>query len=178
MPNDSSQTLLKTVFSQKTAITTTTEDKRRTPTKFIPIRVTNRSMIRDDYREGSSQQMTENTNGVPTNRIHTATAEETLIIGDSILNPISARGMTAEVQKHSKSGAKVQDIIDDITLYIIKSFSSVNTRETITSLSQILHPLLAPSLKTIRKAVIKPNRIRRAGIKSNRLADTMSLVEV
>ena len=63
---DSSQTLLKTVFSQNTATTTTTEDKRRTPTKRIPVRVTNRPMIRDENREGRSQQMTENTSGVPT----------------------------------------------------------------------------------------------------------------
>ena len=46
---DSSQTLLKTVFSQNTA--TTTEDKRRKPTKRIPVRITNRPMIRDESRE-------------------------------------------------------------------------------------------------------------------------------
>ena len=33
--------------------------------------------------------------------------------------------MVAWVQKRSKSGAKVRDIIEDITLYNIKSFSSV-----------------------------------------------------
>ena len=66
---DSSQTLLKTVFSQNTATTTTTEDKRRTPTKRIPVRVTNRPMIRDESRGGRSQQMTENISGVPTNRM-------------------------------------------------------------------------------------------------------------
>ena len=48
-----------------------------------------------------------------------------MILGDSILNPINPRGMIAGVQKHSKSGAKVRDIIEDITLYNIKSFSSV-----------------------------------------------------
>ena len=69
---DSSQTLLKTIFFQSTATRTTTEDKRRTPTKRIPIRVTNRPMIRDESREGCSQQMTKNTGGVPTNRIHTS----------------------------------------------------------------------------------------------------------
>ena len=60
---DSSQTVLKTVLSQNTATTITTEDKRRTTTKRIPVRVTNRPMIRDESREENSQ-MPENTGGV------------------------------------------------------------------------------------------------------------------
>ena len=82
---DSSQTLVKTVFSQNPTTTTTIENKRRSPTKRIPVRVTNRPMIRDESWEGPSQQMTENTSGVPTNRIHTTSAKKPLIIGDSIL---------------------------------------------------------------------------------------------
>ena len=70
--------------------------------------------------------MTENDSGVPTNRIHITTAKKTLITGDSIPPPpISHRCMISVVQKYSKSGTKVRDIIADITLYNIKSFSSV-----------------------------------------------------
>ena len=50
---------------------------------------------------------------------------KTLIIGDSILNPINPKGMVKSIQKHSKSGAKVKDVTDEITKYDIKSFSSV-----------------------------------------------------
>ena len=82
-------------------------------------------MIRDESRKERSQQMTENASGVPTNGIHITSAKKTLIIGDSILNPINPTGMIAGAQKHSKSGAKVRDIIEDTTLYNIKSFSSV-----------------------------------------------------
>ena len=51
--------------------------------------------------------------------------KKTLIIGDSILNKINLRGIVKGVPKHSKSGAKVSDIVDDITSYNMNSFRAV-----------------------------------------------------
>ena len=120
---DTSQTLPKTVFTQN--VTEDMEHRRGSPAQGIPVRVTNRDMIRERNKEAISQP-TANISGISTSRSHNiSSAKKTLIIGDSILSPINPRGMISGVQKHSKSGAKVQDIIDDITLYNMKSFRSV-----------------------------------------------------
>ena len=51
--------------------------------------------------------------------------KKTLLIGDSILNRINTRGLEKGVQKHSKSGAKISDIVEDITSYDMKSFQAL-----------------------------------------------------
>ena len=120
---DTSQTLPKTVFTQN--VKEDMEHRRGSPAQGIPVRVTNRDMIRERNKEAISQP-TANISGISTSRSHNiSSAKKTPIIGDSILSPINHRGMISGVQKHSKSGAKVQDIIDDITLYNMKSFRSV-----------------------------------------------------
>ena len=42
-----------------------------------------------------------------------------------MLNSANPKGMVKDIQKHSKSGAKVKDVTDEIIMYDIKSFSSV-----------------------------------------------------
>ena len=126
---DTSQTLLKTVYTQQTPSTTrntTTSTTRNTttPTREIPVRVTHRDSIGNKANVEKSQPAP-NINSVSTNKNNNTTVKKTLIIGDSILHPINPKGMVAGIQKHSHSGAKVRDIIDDITLYNLKSFRSV-----------------------------------------------------
>ena len=123
---DTSQTMPKTVFPQNASVDSEHKRRfpRRSPAKGIPVRVTNREVIGDEQTEGNSQP-TSNINGLSSVRGSIASKRNTLIIGDSILNPINPKGMKAGVQKHPKSGAKVQDIIDDITLYNMKNFQSV-----------------------------------------------------
>ena len=48
--------------------------------------------------------------------------KKTLLIGHSIMNHIHTKGIEKGVQKHSKSGAKISDIVEDITSYDMKSF--------------------------------------------------------
>lgn len=53
------------------------------------------------------------------------TNRKTLLIGDSLLNSVNPKGLVRGIQKHSKSGAQVCNIIEDISMYDMKSFSSV-----------------------------------------------------
>ena len=98
--------------------------KKKSPARGIPVRVTNRSNNSEGAVNGNSQP-TANDNNVTINRQNTTSGKKTLLIGDSILNPVNTRGLITGIQKHSKSGAKVRNIVDDISLYNMKSFKSV-----------------------------------------------------
>ena len=43
----------------------------------------------------------------------------------TILNRINTKGIEKGVQKHSKSGAKISDIVEDVTSYDMKSFQAL-----------------------------------------------------
>ena len=122
---NSSETLLKTVYPSTTS-TVTSETVRLTP-KRIPVRVTNRNgnmgerndnMLQDNHRQ-------QNVNRSPVTSSAIPSTKRTLLIGDSILSPINLKGIVKGVPKHSKSGAKIRDIVEDITSYNIKSFRAV-----------------------------------------------------
>ena len=108
---DTSQTLLKTVYTQQTPSTTrntTTSSMRNTttPTREIPVRVTHRDSIGNKANVEKSQPAPI-INNVSTNKNNNTTVKKTLIIGDSILHPINPKGMVAGIKEHSHSGAKV-----------------------------------------------------------------------
>ena len=119
---DTSQTLPKTVLSTQPAHDA--ENKKNSPARGIPVRVTSRSNNSEGAINGNSQPTT-NVNNVTTNKNNTTADKKTLLIGDSILNPINTKGLVTGIQKHSKSGTKVRNIIDDISVYNMKSFKSV-----------------------------------------------------
>ena len=122
---NSSQTIPKTMYPSASSMTIT-ETERPTP-KRIPVHVTDRD-----------ENMTEKINGETQNRhrqlninknLATSTVvmskKKTLLIGDSILNRINTKGLGKGVQKHSKSGAKISDIVEGITSYGMKSFQAL-----------------------------------------------------
>ena len=47
------------------------------------------------------------------------------MIGDSILHPINTKGLIRGLHKHSRGGATVSDIINDITLYDLSQFQTI-----------------------------------------------------
>ena len=122
---NSSQTIPKTVYPSASS-TTITETERPTP-KHIPVHVTDRdeNMTERNNRETQNRQRQLNINRNPAPPSVVLSKKKTLIIGDSILNKINLRGIVKGVQKHSKSGAKVSDIVDDITSYNMNSFRAV-----------------------------------------------------
>ena len=67
----------------------------------------------------------QNVNRSPATSSASSSTKRTLLISDSILSPINLKGIVKAVQKHSKSGAKINDIVEDITSYNIKSFRAV-----------------------------------------------------
>ena len=50
---------------------------------------------------------------------------KTLLIGDSILHPINSKGLIRGLHKHSRGGATVSDIINDIALYDLSQFQTI-----------------------------------------------------
>ena len=60
-----------------------------------------------------------------TRHIETPTRSKLLMMGDSILHAWNKHERLIKgVQKHSKSGATVEDLIDDISFYDLKAFST------------------------------------------------------
>ena len=47
-----------------------------------------------------------------------------LLIGDSILNGVNTKGLVKGIQKHSKGGATVNDLIKEISVYDVRNFET------------------------------------------------------
>lgn len=124
---NSSQTIPKTVYPSvsncSTAITVT---DKPTP-KRIPVHVTDRdeNILEKNNMVTQNRHSQPNINRNPTPSSASLSKKKTLLIGDSILNRINLRGIEKGVQKHSKSGAKASDIVEDITSYNMKSFKAI-----------------------------------------------------
>ncbi|MCG7875881.1 MAG: hypothetical protein JAY75_14380 [Candidatus Thiodiazotropha taylori] len=118
---NSSQTFLKTVHSSnKDAREASTATSRQ-----IPVRITNQHEIVGNTKDNRSHTSKKSINAASVNTGSGIKVYKTLLIGDSILNPVNTKGMIKGIQKHSKSGAKVSDIVDDVTSYNMKSFCNV-----------------------------------------------------
>lgn len=100
---------------------TSTSEQRRPFTsnpQHVPVRITNRC---------PPSQPTEQRGGIhdvdpPIARTRPG---KILLLGDSILSRANPKGLNKNVQKHSKSGAKVTDIQEEISVYDWTAFSSV-----------------------------------------------------
>ena len=51
--------------------------------------------------------------------------EKILLLGDSIISGVNTKGLTKGVHKHSKGGATLQHMIDELAVYDLKAFSTV-----------------------------------------------------
>ena len=47
-----------------------------------------------------------------------------LLIGVSILNGVNTKGLVKGIQKHSKGGATVNDLIEEISVYDVRNFET------------------------------------------------------
>lgn len=112
---DTSQTYVKTTYQQS-------EPETQIPAPNpIPVRLTHRDENRNE-RQTNGKAIP---NGSAPHKNIDRSQNKTLIIGDSILNPINPKGMVQTLRKHSKSGAKVGDILGEIKMYDLMSFESV-----------------------------------------------------
>lgn len=117
--SDSSQTLLKVVYSANNSEENTDESVGQP----IPVVTTNRI-------QHSKEEVTPtNPNGRNRRQQRSFVAPTTsrsriLFIGDSILNGVNTKGLVKGIQKHSKGGATVQDLIEDVSVYDLRSFEN------------------------------------------------------
>ena len=112
---NSSQTLLKTIYTSTTS-TVTTETVRPTPRHHRNANMGERNdnMLHDNHRQ-------QNVNRSPATPSTSSSTKRTLLIGDSILSPTSLKSIVKGVKKKTfKKGAKISDIVEDITPYKIK----------------------------------------------------------
>ena len=57
-------------------------------------------------------------------RTETTSRGKLLLIGDSILNGVNTKGLVKGIQKHSKGGATVNDLIEEISVYDVQNFET------------------------------------------------------
>ena len=115
---ESSQTLVKTVHpatNENTASTVVGQP--------VPVIITNRNAEPAIERVPQNQQR--NT-CLPTKsaRKESSSSGKLLLIGDSILNGINTKGLVKGVQKHSKGGATVKDLLEDISVYDMRNIET------------------------------------------------------
>lgn len=131
--SDSSQTLLKTVApTEHVPVPTQTQpsnDRRDNPSgQRVPVRITNRSSPRTTILSGGIQNRIDRNpkpsqSTRPYSRQHQS--GKTLLIGDSILNPINTKGLVRGTHKHARGGATINDIANDIGLYDLTAFETI-----------------------------------------------------
>ena len=87
------------------------EARHKTPVQQVPVRITTRDTTRQTQssRPVTSQRQT----------------DKTLLIGDSLLNPVNTKGLIRGTHKHARSGATISDITNDISFYDVKAFSNI-----------------------------------------------------
>lgn len=127
---DSSETNAKTVCEQNSRISPTKQPQPRpfsaTP-QHVPVRITNRAgMHTQSNRVGMHTQSNGGYfQGSAKERVGRQKVGRTLLIGDSILRLANPEGLKSDVQKHSKSGAKTTDLLEDIKVYDLMAFNTV-----------------------------------------------------
>ena len=87
------------------------EARHKTPVQQVPVRITTRDTTRQTQ---SSRPVTSQ-----------CQTDKTLLIGDSLLNPVNTKGLIRGTHKHARSGATISDITNDISFYDVKAFSNI-----------------------------------------------------
>ena len=121
----SSQTIKKALYPSANS-TTITKMERPSP-KHISVHVLDRdeNMTERNTRETQNRHSHLNINRNPVPSSVVVSKYKTLLKGESLLNRINTRSDEKGVQKYSKNGARVSDIVDDITSYKMKSFQTL-----------------------------------------------------
>ena len=123
----SSQTFVKTTFP-----VARNEKMTEAVGQPVPVIITNRISEPGNERQNSymyretpsqAQQQSASTSHPVTHKDPT-TRGRILLIGDSILNSINTKGLMKGIQKHSKGGATVKEIIEDISVYDMSIFEA------------------------------------------------------
>ena len=116
-PLTSSQTHLKSVcIPSELPTEIVTERVTEITGQTVPVRITTRASKTTEFDQCR-----------PATTCHDnkATTPKTLLIGDSVLHGINTKGLIKGVQKHSRGGATVNEIIEEIGVYDIKSFNKI-----------------------------------------------------
>ena len=129
--SDSSQTHAKTPYvseSPSASVPSHNTDISSTP-QPVPVRITNRNEVREIPSEmnhgGFPPGPATDQNAGTRNSHGSVPGRNTLLIGDSILNNVSHRGLRYNTQKHSKSGSKIRDIVHEISMFNMNAFSEI-----------------------------------------------------
>ena len=121
---ESSQTFVKTVCPAARNVKAT-EDVGQP----VPVLITNRNTEtgNEQQRDLATAYQRQQSNISTYNAVNYTGSNakgKLLLIGDSILNSINTKGLVKGVLKHSKGGAKIQDLIEDISVYDMRNFET------------------------------------------------------
>ena len=114
----SSQTFVKTVYPvDRNGVTEAVGQP-------VPVLITNRDTESTIQNSLGTAEQQKRTNAYPPNTISRTANGKILLIGDSILNNVNTKGLVKGVRKHAKGGARVNDIIEDISDYDMRNFET------------------------------------------------------
>ena len=106
-----------------------TESKQRpsgvTDPRPIPMHMSNRNAQFQCRPTSLSNENEPRSKTATSSRVFSTHQERTLLIGDSFIKGINPRGLKKEIKLCARSGATIQGICDDISVYDLKSFSNV-----------------------------------------------------
>ena len=96
----------------------------------MPIIITNRNIDPTNERQKgyteihnqSHQQRVFSSD--PMTRTETTSRGKLTLIGDAILNGVNTKDLEKGIQKHSKGGATVNDLIEEISVYDVRNFET------------------------------------------------------
>ena len=116
----SSQTFVKTTYPMER------HDMTQSAGQPVPVLITNRNSESASNAQDSVEtaQQRKQTDAFPSSTSNRTTNGKILLIGDSILNNVNTKGLVKDVQKHAKGGARVNDIIDSISVYDMRNFET------------------------------------------------------
>ncbi|MCG8045342.1 MAG: hypothetical protein N0E48_06700 [Candidatus Thiodiazotropha endolucinida] len=117
----SSETELKTAYTPENRKQQERSAALPTP-QNVPVRITNRN------QQNTRQPLKNNAATAPhrnTANSQSASQNRTLLIGDSILKGINTNGLTSNVKVCTKSGATIEDLWDELSVFDLKSFAQI-----------------------------------------------------
>ncbi|MEW8547726.1 MAG: GDSL-type esterase/lipase family protein [Candidatus Thiodiazotropha sp.] len=121
----SSQTLVKTVHSAAG-----NDRKAEVVGQPVPVIITNRNTDSKNERQKNYPKLLNQnhqqrvSSSYPMASPETTSKGKLLLIGDSILSGVNTKGLIKGIQKHSKGGATVNDLIEEISVYDMRNFET------------------------------------------------------
>ena len=121
----SSRTLAKTVYSAAR-----NEKATEAVGQPVPVIITNRNTDPTNERQKSYTEIPNQSHqqrvfsSYPMTPTETTSRGKLLLIGDAILNGVNTKGLVKGIKKHSKGGAIVNDLIEEISVYDVRNFET------------------------------------------------------